>query len=159
MDEGFLFARPYGVLRNCCDLMYSGDMDTKKKTVYIETTIPSYATARTSEDVIKSARQVMTNLFWEKERQKYNLYISQYVIDECAKGDTSAAQKRLEFIKGIPLLPSSDKIDALAVVYQNILNIPEKSKVDSFHLAISVIEEMDYVLSQFQNRLFWNWLL
>ena len=69
----------------------------------------------------------MTQLFWEKERQKYDLYISQYVIDECAKGDTKAAQKRLDFIKVITLLQSSDKVDALAMIYQNILDIPEKS--------------------------------
>jgi hypothetical protein len=38
-------------------------MASGKKSVYIESTIPSYATARESKDVIKAARQSMTKLF------------------------------------------------------------------------------------------------
>jgi len=67
------------------------------KSIYIETTIPSFATARTSRDAIIAGQQAATNAFWEDERQKYELYISQYVIDECAQGDKEAAQKRLNF--------------------------------------------------------------
>jgi hypothetical protein len=122
-------------------------MADKKKTMYIETTIPSYATARASNDLIKSARQALTRMFWENDRNDYDLYISQYVIDECSRGDRDAAQKRLELIKGIKLLQPSESIDELAQIYQNLLKIPEKSKIDSFHLAISVLEEMDYLLT------------
>jgi hypothetical protein len=46
-----------------------------KKSIYLETTIPSYATAKPSTDIIVAARQLLTNLFWEKERHKYNLLI------------------------------------------------------------------------------------
>jgi hypothetical protein len=62
-----------------------------KKDVYIETTIPSYATSRASGNIILAHRQAITKLFWENERQKYNLFISQYVIGECARGDPQAA--------------------------------------------------------------------
>jgi hypothetical protein len=63
---------------------------------------PSYATARESKDVIKAARQSITKLFWEQERYNYELVVSQYVIDECRLGDLGAAQKRLDFLSGIP---------------------------------------------------------
>ncbi|GHU49803.1 hypothetical protein FACS1894200_08870 [Spirochaetia bacterium] len=109
-------------------------MNDKKKTMYIETTIPSYATARVSNDLIKAARQTLTRMFWESDRHNYDLYISQYVIDECSKGDKEAAQRRLDLIKDIPLLPSSGNIDELAQTYQHLLYIPEKSRIDSFHL-------------------------
>jgi hypothetical protein len=122
-------------------------MTNRKKTMYIETTIPSYATARASNDLIKASRQALTRLFWEKDRHNYDLYISQYVIDECSNGDKDAAQKRLEFIKEIRLLQPSENTDALALIYQNLLEIPEGSKIDSFHLAISVLEKMDYLLT------------
>jgi hypothetical protein len=118
-----------------------------KKTMYIETTIPSYATARAANDLIKASRQELTRMFWEKDRHDYDLFISQYVIDECAKGDKEAAQKRLDFIKDIPLLTKSPEIEVLAGLYMHILSIPEKAQVDAYHIATAVIYKMDYILS------------
>jgi hypothetical protein len=114
------------------------------ESIYIETTIPSLATARTSRDTIVAGMQASAILFWENERHKYDLYISQYVFDECAKG---AAKKRLDFIKDIAVLPRSDKIETLANIYQNLLDIPESAKTDCFHLATCVVSEIDYLLS------------
>jgi len=50
------------------------------KSVYIETTIPNLATGRPSRDTIIAGRQAATMLFWENERIKYDLFISQYVL-------------------------------------------------------------------------------
>ena len=55
-------------------------MSTHKKSVYVETTIPSLVTARTSRDLITAYRQDISKLFWENERSKYDLFISQYVF-------------------------------------------------------------------------------
>jgi hypothetical protein len=117
------------------------------KSVYIETTIPSYATAKPSLDMIKSARQALTLLFWENERRNYNLYVSNFVFDECSKGDKDAAQRRLNFIQGIPVLSQTEQTERLAAIYQNLLDIPDKAKMDSFHLAICVESEIDYLMS------------
>jgi hypothetical protein len=122
-------------------------MAGNKKTMYIETTIPSYATARASNDLIKASRQALTRLFWEKDRHNYDLYISQYVIDECSQGDKDAAQKRLDLIKDIPLLSKSPEIDALAELYKHLLSIPPKAEMDAYHMAAAVIYKLDYVLS------------
>jgi hypothetical protein len=46
------------------------------KSIYVETTIPSFATARPSRDTIIAGRQASTLMFWESERYKYDLYIS-----------------------------------------------------------------------------------
>jgi hypothetical protein len=119
----------------------------ERKSVYIETTIPSYATAKTSRDVIKAGRQAMTLLFWKTARENYDLYISQYVVFECSDGDADAAKRRLAFIGGIPLLNVSEKTEQLALIYQKLLNIPEKAKFDSFHLAVCVESNMTYLLS------------
>jgi hypothetical protein len=118
-----------------------------KKSLYLESTIPSYATARKSEDIIKAARQAMTKLFWEHERQNYDLIVSQYVIDECSLGDPKAAQKRLDFLSGIPVLDKSENIEKLAAVYQTLLNIPDRAKTDCFHLAICVIAKIHFLLT------------
>jgi hypothetical protein len=117
------------------------------KSIYIETTIPSLITARPSRDLISAAHQAITRNFWENERQKYDLYISQYVIDECTKGDSEAARRRLDLIEGITMLPVFESVDKLAPIYKQLLSIPETANIDAFHLAISVIAEMDYLLS------------
>jgi hypothetical protein len=122
-------------------------MEDGKKSVYIESTIPSYATARESKDVIVAAHQAETKLFWEKERQKYNLYVSQYVIAECSLGDSDAARRRIDFIRGITVLPNSGELDKLASIYQKLLNIPENAKTDCFHLAVCVVNQIDYLLT------------
>jgi hypothetical protein len=122
-------------------------VETIKKSLYVETTIPSYATAKMSRDIVKAARQATTILFWETERQKYDLYISQDVVDECKLGDPQAAQRRLDFIHGIEPIVESEEIDSLAVFYKTLLNIPERAKTDCIHLAYCVKAKIDYLLS------------
>jgi predicted nucleic acid-binding protein len=117
------------------------------QSIYIETTIPSYAVAKPSLDVLKVARQTLTIRFWENERQKYDLYTSQFTLDECARGDKIAAQKRLDFLRGLKILPNTVPIGNLAVIYQQILNIPERAKTDCYHLATCVAAQLDYLLS------------
>ena len=46
------------------------------KTVYIETSIPSYLTAKPSRDVRATAWQQITSQWWEQEKPKYKLYTS-----------------------------------------------------------------------------------
>jgi hypothetical protein len=118
-----------------------------RKSVYIETTIPSYATAKASRDIIIAHRQAVTKIFWDNERQKYDLYISDYVIDECGRGDPEAARRRLDIIDGIPLLPETEKAVALAHAYFGLLDITERAMTDCFHLAVCVDSEIDYLLS------------
>jgi hypothetical protein len=48
--------------------------DDEKKSLYIESTIPSYATARMSRNIITAGRQLSTKLFWEQERHKYPVF-------------------------------------------------------------------------------------
>ena len=117
------------------------------KSVYIETTIPSLAASRPNRDTIIAGRQAATLLFWESERHQYDLYVSQYVIDECSLGDTDAAERRMSFLQGIPVIPKSGQVSVLAGKYQKLLDIPDRSVIDCFHLAVCVLAEIDYLLS------------
>jgi hypothetical protein len=53
----------------------------------------------------------------------------------------------LEFLRGIPVIPKSEQILTLAARYQRILAIPDRATIDCFHVASSVVAEMDYLLS------------
>ncbi|MDR1736150.1 MAG: type II toxin-antitoxin system VapC family toxin [Oscillospiraceae bacterium] len=119
-----------------------------KQSVYLETTIPSYATGRPSKDIIQLAHQSITRQWWDTMRHEYDLYTSIYTENECKKGDFEAAQKRLDFIEGIPLLPLTNDVYSLAKIYMDILPIPSDSKNDTVHLAICVINQIDYLLTR-----------
>jgi hypothetical protein len=60
-------------------------------TVYIETSIIGYLTARSSNAVIFLTRQQLTRQWWAEERTKYDLVSSQLVVDEVTAGDPTAA--------------------------------------------------------------------
>jgi hypothetical protein len=120
---------------------------SEKKSLYIETTIPSYATAWDSRNPITFGRQVQTRNFWKQDSQRYILYVSDYVINECSDGNPDAAKRRLDFIDGIQILPKTDEIEELASLYQNLLAIPDDAKIDCAHLAICTINRMDFLLS------------
>jgi hypothetical protein len=126
---------------------YGKSMEEDRESIYLESTIPSYATARPSTDVIAAAHQSLTRIFWEEHRFQYDLYISEYVLEECGRGDSEAARKRLDLVAGIPIYPKTAEIVALATIYQKLLDIPNRAKVDCCHLAVCVLESIDYLLT------------
>ena len=79
-------------------------MSRMKPTVYIETTIPSVLNARPSKDVVRAGKQEVTKQWWAQRRQEYELFVSQLVYDEAARGDNEAAQDRLNALVDIPFL-------------------------------------------------------
>lgn len=72
------------------------------RTIYIETTIISYLTARPSRDLIVAAHQQITQEWWETRRKNFDLFISELVIREAGAGDKMAAQRRLAALTEIP---------------------------------------------------------
>jgi hypothetical protein len=118
-----------------------------KPAVYIETTVISYLTARPSRDLIVAAHQQLTVDWWENARANVECFISPFVIQEASRGDKDAAQRRIEAISDIPVLELNDEIRELATKYFVAISIPEKAKVDAFHLSVAVWHRMDYLLS------------
>lgn len=118
-----------------------------KTTVYIETSVISYLTARPSRDLIVAAHQQITAEWWATIRPQVECVISPFVIQEAARGDQTAAQKRLAAIAGLTVLDANDEIKALAQQYFTAINIPETARMDALHLATAVWHRADYLLS------------
>ena len=81
--------------------------------VYVETSIVSYLSARTSRDVVVAAHQQITRRWW-RGRGNYGLFISQAVLDEASLGDQTARARRLNALRGIPTLALTDEATLLA---------------------------------------------
>ena len=117
-----------------------------KAKVYIETTIPSYLMAWPSRDLVKAAHQQITQEWWQ-ERARYALFVSQAVRREAGGGDPAAAARRLQAIKGIPVLELNEKAKVLAQALIQEGPLPEKAAVDALHIAVAAINGMDYLLT------------
>ena len=115
--------------------------------IYIETTIPSYLTGRPSRDLLIAGHQQVTHQWWDDRRDDFELYVSQLVEDECRAGDVSMAEKRLDIIRGIPLLEISSDVDRLADQLITIGPIPTKAETDAAHIAVAAIHRVDYLLT------------
>lgn len=117
-----------------------------KPTVYIETTIPSYLTAWPSQDALRIAHQRYT-LEWWNQRERFELYISKLVLDECEKGDATAAALRIDSIRDISMLPHSTEVDALAEALRRAIPLPDKASADAFHVAFAAVYRLQYLLT------------
>ena len=118
-----------------------------KESVYIETSVISYLVARPSRDLVVAARQQITCDWWEKSLRKFDVYVSPYVIGEISLGNPEYAELRLKSISGFQELEITPMVEKLADKYFKTLNIPEKAKLDCFHLAISAVHGIDYLIS------------
>ncbi len=115
--------------------------------VYIETTVIGYYTARRTRDIVTAAHQEITREWWDVTLPKLQPYISQVVIDEVSRGDESAAADRTAAVEGFFVLEVTPEVVALAEEYFAVLDIPEKAKNDSLHLATAVMHGIDYLVS------------
>ncbi len=118
-----------------------------KPTVYIETSIISCLTARPSNDVRVAACQNITTEWWEKQRENFELYISEFVIVEAARGDKNEAKLRLAALKELTQLKVTEEAKILAHKFITEGALPAKAKIDAFHVAVAVTSGIEYLLT------------
>jgi hypothetical protein len=114
--------------------------------VYVETTIVSYLTARPSRDLVQRAHQQLTRRWWRTRRPQFDLYVSPVVIQEAAGGDPLRARRRLAALKAVPVLDAT--ADAmLAEALAQAGAVPTEAVVDATHIAIATVHGMNYLLT------------
>lgn len=117
------------------------------ESIYIDTSIAGYLTARTSNNLIIMANMEVTREWWETRRGNFDIYISEVVLDEAALGDTEIAAKRLEILSDFPLLVLNDTVESLASQFLGKSNLPPKAANDALHIAIATVYGLDYLLT------------
>lgn len=118
-----------------------------KQSVYIETTVVSYLTARPSRDLIVAAHQQVTEEWWENTLPLLDPFVSPIVIEEVSMGDEASAKLRLEKIVRFPVLEITNEVRDLAELYFKRIPIPDKARGDAFHLAVATYHGMDFLVS------------
>ncbi len=115
--------------------------------LYLETTVPSYLTAWPSRDLIRAGHQQITREWWRIRRDAFDIFVSQFVLDEAAAGDTEAARARLQALQNYPLLDITEEVDELAAAFIKTLALPPKAVTDAAHIAVAAVHGMHFLLT------------
>lgn len=118
-----------------------------KVKLYLETTIPSYLTAQPSRDLIVAAHQQITHEWWEKRRHNFEIFISQFVIDEAEQVDKEASLRRLKILSEFDLLDITDDVTDLASTILDAGVISQKAVTDAAHIAIATVHNIQFLLT------------
>ena len=118
-----------------------------KRTLYLESTIPSYLVGSPSRDLLTAAHQQVTGEWWRVRRIEFDLYVSQFILDEIGRGDAELAKKRLNAVKGIPLLDITDDVLDLASGLVALKIIPKRAGTDAAHIALAAVHGVDFLLT------------
>lgn len=117
------------------------------ETIYIETSILGYLTARSTDNLILAANIKVTQDWWDNCRTSFVLYASEVVLDEAAKGDREIADRRLSLLQPLMLLDLTKEAIELAKEFLKQSNLPSKASNDALHMALATVYGLDYLLT------------
>jgi hypothetical protein len=118
-----------------------------RKSVYIESSIIGYLTARLTRDLVNAARQLITQDWWETQKPSFNISVSAAVAQEFLLVDAFAVP-RLDIATGdFQILSDSAEAQALAIrlVASNV--VPSHRVDDALHIALAACWGADYLLT------------
>lgn len=117
-----------------------------KRKVYLETTISSYLTALPTRDLVRAAHQQITTEWWQG-RDRFDLFVSEAVLQEAGAGDPGASARRLTALQGIRILAVTAEVASLARRLVSGGAVPAKAAVDAVHIAAAAVNGMDFLLT------------
>lgn len=118
-----------------------------KPTVYVDTTVVSYLTARPSRDIVTLAHQQITREWWRSAARRFDLVASDVVRDEAARGDPAAARARLRELAQVAVLSLSAEAATLTEELVRTGALPRQASQDAVHIAIAVTNSIDYLVT------------
>lgn len=123
--------------------------------VYLETSFFSECCTIRMGDIARGRRATSLN-WWETHARKFDLYISGEVVRELSSPDFPdvVQEPALAMLKGLVLLPSTPEVVSFAemLVAEKIMPGPA-NEGDAFHLAVSIVHQLDYLLTWNQKHL------
>jgi len=123
-----------------------------KRSLYLDTTIPSYYYDQRKELDIRYRRKV-TRDWWTDEKDSFDLYISELVLVELQRGNYPQKEKVIHLVKDISILPIVSEIEDIVREYLKDYLMPRTDAGDAFHLAYTSFYKIDYLLTWNCNHL------
>jgi len=117
------------------------------RSVYVETTVASYFTAKPSRDLMIAGHQEATRELWPKFTSEYEPYVWALVYEEAGRGDPDQVQMRLAALKPFPMLDIDEDARSLAEKIIAGGGIPEEYPEDALHIAIAAVNGVDALVT------------
>ena len=119
-----------------------------KLKVYVETSFVCYLTGDQTANAKISADQAYTRQWWSEEKSACSVFISKYVIGECAVGREDAVAKRDAVLRELPMIEADGEIvDTLAQKLIDGHALPPGEATDALHIAAAAVGRMDVLLT------------
>lgn len=117
-------------------------------TVYVETSVISYLTARPNPNNLRvAANQETTREWWDTRRERFDLYVSAVVIGEAQRGNPDLASARMAIVQGLNIAQVTPEALDLAAALIAGAGVPKKANEDALHIAIAAANGLDYLLT------------
>jgi predicted nucleic acid-binding protein len=116
------------------------------KTVYIETSIPSYY-YESRPGVKFAAWREITREWWKTYRHFYQVVTSDAVFVELTEGDHPHKQQKLSLLDEIEFIDHVPVLDDIVTAYVENKLVPEDAGGDAYHLAIASYYEIEFLLT------------
>ena len=114
---------------------------------YIETSVLSYLTSRSSRDLVVTAYQQVTREWWRDARDRFHLVASELVVAEASAGDEAAARARLAALEAVTLLDATEDAASLTEKLLDLEAVPRTAAEDAAHIAIAVTHGVNYLVT------------
>ena len=111
--------------------------------VYIETSVVSYLTSRPSRDLVIAAHQELTRQWWSDRGGKFDLFVSELVLDEVRRGDQTASANRVDAVENLAILSATPEAVVLAEGILSEGSFPREAGADALHIAIAAVNGME----------------
>ena len=114
-----------------------------KRSVYIETTIPSfYHEVRAEPEMV--ARRESTRRWWTQEGPRYDLFCSAFVLGELQDGEYPGKSDALRLVEPLSLLEIVSQVEEIVEVYVRRQLVPLG---DAYHLAVASYYGVHFLLT------------
>ena len=118
-----------------------------RKSVYIETTIPSAYVSRRG-DVRSQALRQATREWWRWQRENYDVVTSRNVMDELTRAAFPGQSTAVRLTASIRQLEINDEVLAIAAMYVREMLMPgPPDSGDAVHLAVAAYYSVDFLLT------------
>ena len=122
-------------------------MDKKLK-VYCETSFWSWLVSRPSTNPDHAVKQAWTRKWWEEIAPRCELFISQHVVTEAARGNAEmAALRRKSLVSAKRLDAMVSEVEAVAELLRRNHAVPETEATDASHIATAAVYGIDVLLT------------
>ena len=99
------------------------------------------------------SRRNWTREWWDNHADRYELFVSDPVLEELGGGDYPNQKEVMALIEDLPLLPVDGAVIEIAQVYIAHKMMPKDVTGDALHLALAAYHKCDFLLTWNCNHL------